>query len=197
MYFVGIHISKYKHDCFIITESGDVVSNHFTIKNNHDGFKAFLTVLNSLDNQEEIRIGFEATAYYTLNPKLFLEKSHYSFMEFNPVLLVKFNKSHILRRTKTDAIDYSSIAHWLMTIDYKPCPTGFYHTYSLKSLTRLRDTLVRQRSFYMVKMTNVLNRIILFLNLKPFFGNRFSKTVEVLLRLPFFRVEKINIRLDI
>ncbi|WP_304509265.1 IS110 family transposase, partial [Anaerotignum sp.] len=104
MYFVGIDISKYKHDCFITTESGDVVFNSFTIKNNHDGFQQLLTVLNSLDYQEHIRIGFEATAHYSLNLKLFLEKAHYSFMEFNPVLLAKFNKSQTLRRTKTDAI---------------------------------------------------------------------------------------------
>lgn len=27
MYFVGINISKYKHDCFIMPETGDVISN--------------------------------------------------------------------------------------------------------------------------------------------------------------------------
>ena len=179
MYFVGIDISKYKHDCFIMTESGDIVSNSFSISNNQDGFQALLTVLNSLDVQQEIRIGFEATAHYALNLKLFLEKAHYSFMEFNPVLLAKFNKSQTLRRTKTDAIDCVSIARWLMTVDYKPYPIGFYHTYSLKSLTRLRDTLVKQRSFYIVKITNVLDHT--FPEFKPFFGNRLSKTALYLL----------------
>ena len=179
MYFVGIDISKYKHDCFIMNEAGDVVSNSFTITNNRDGFQTLLTVLNSLDVQEEIRIGFEATAHYALNLKLFLEKAHYSFMEFNPVLLAKFNKSQTLRRTKTDAIDCASIARWLMTVDYKPYSVGFYHTYSLKSLTRLRDTLVKQRSFYIVKITNVLDHT--FPEFKPFFGNRFSKTALYLL----------------
>ncbi|MGF7145904.1 transposase [Anaerotaenia torta] len=179
MYFVGIDISKYKHDCFITTESGEFVTNSFTIKNNKDGFLELLTVLKALNPQEEIRIGFEATAHYALNLKLFLEKAHYSFMEFNPVLLAKYNKSQTLRRTKTDAIDCSSIARWLMTVDYKPYPVGFYHTYSLKSLTRLRDTLVKQRSFYIVKITNVLDHT--FPEFKPFFHNRFSKTSLYLL----------------
>ncbi|WP_277408186.1 IS110 family transposase [Lacrimispora xylanisolvens] len=179
MYFVGIDISKYKHDCFITTESGHVVCNSFTIKNNHDGFEELLTVLNSLDHQVEIRIGFESTGHYALNLKLFLEKAHYSFMEFNPFLLTQFNKSQSLRRTKTDAIDCASIARWLMTVEYKPHPVGFYHTYSLKSLTRLRDSLVKQRSFYIVKMTNVLDHI--FPEFKPFFSNRFSKTALYLL----------------
>lgn len=179
MYFVGIDISKYKHDCFIMTETGDVISNSFTITNNQDGFQTLLTILNSLDVQDEIRIGFEATGHYALNLKLFLEKAHYSFMEFNPVLLAKFNKSQTLRRTKTDAIDCASIARWLMTVDYKPYPVGFYHTYSLKSLTRLRDSLVKQRSFYIVKITNVLDHT--FPEFKPFFDNHFSKTALYLL----------------
>jgi transposase len=179
MYFVGIDISKYKHDCFITNEAGEVVCNSFTIKNSHDGFEELLSVLNSLDSKEQIRIGFESTGHYALNLKLFLEKAHYSFMEFNPVLLAKFNKSQSLRRTKTDTIDSVSIARWLMTVEYKPYPVGFYHTYSLKSLTRLRNSLVKQRSFYIVKITNVLDHI--FPEFKPFFNNRFSKTALYLL----------------
>ena len=66
-----------------------------------------------------------------------------------------------------------------MTAEYKPSSVGFYHTYSLKSLTRLRDTLVKQRSFYIVKITNVLDHI--FPEFKPFFKNRFSKTALFLL----------------
>lgn len=179
MYFVGIDISKYKHDCFITTESGEFVTNSFSIQNDNNGFLKLLTVLKSLDSNQEIRIGFEATGHYAFNLKLFLEKAHYSFMEFNPVLLAKFNKSQTLRRTKTDAIDCASIVRWLMTVDYKPYPVGFYHTYSLKSLTRLRDTLVKQRSFYIVKITNVLDHT--FPEFKPFFHNRFSKTALYLL----------------
>lgn len=179
MYFVGIDISKYKHDGFIITETGEIVCNPFTIKNDHHGFGELLSILDSLDPKEGIRIGFESTGHYALNLKLFLEKAHYSFMEFNPVLLAKFNKSQTLRRTKTDAIDSIAIARWLMTVEYKPHPIGFYHTYALKSLTRLRDSLVKQRSFYLVKMTNVLDHI--FPEFKPFFKNRFGKTALYLL----------------
>jgi len=189
MYYVGIDISKYKHDCFIITDAGCVVSNPFTIKNNHDGFEELLTVLHSLDSPEEIRIGFESTSHYALNLKLFLEKAHYSFMEFNPVLLAKFNKSQSLRRTKTDAIDCALIARWLMTVEYKPHPTGFYHTYSLKSLTRLRDSLVKQRSFYLVKITNVLDHT--FPEFKPFFDNRLGATALYLLE-NYGTAEKIS-----
>lgn len=179
MFFVGIDISKFKHDCFIVTEVGEIIYDDLTINNNHDGFTRLLSILDSLDHSEEIRIGFESTGHYALNLKLFLEQAHYSFMEFNPVLLSKFNLSQTLRKTKSDAIDCASIARYLMTVEYKPYPLGFYHIYSLKSLTRLRDTLVRQRSFYLVKITNVLDHI--FPEFKPFFKNRLSKTALFIL----------------
>ena len=69
MYFVGIDISKYKHDCCIITDTGHVISTPFTIKNNHDGFDELQMVLQSLDHPDEIRIGFESTGHYALNLK--------------------------------------------------------------------------------------------------------------------------------
>lgn len=179
MYYVGIDVSKYKHDCIVVSNDGEIICDTFSFDNDYDGFQTLSSMLSSLGEHENIRIGFEATAHYTLNLKLFLENAHYSFMEFNPVLLSKFNKSQTLRRTKTDAIDCAAIARWLMTVEYKPHPVGFYHAYSLKSLTRLRDSLVRQRSFYLVKITNVLDHT--FPEFKPFFGNKFSKTAIHLL----------------
>jgi len=179
MYVVGIDISKYKHDCCIIDSDGCILREPFSIANDKSGFTELLKALSSIPEQDDIRIGFEATAHYTLNLKLFLEKAHYSFMEFNPVLLAKFNKSQTLRRTKTDAIDCFAIARWLMTVDYKPHPVGFYHSYSLKTLTRLRDSLVKERSFYLVKITNVLD--VTFPEFKPFFNDRFGATALYLL----------------
>ena len=179
LYFVGIDISKYKHDCCIISAADQQVISKFSFKNNKDGFSELLTVLQSLSDPEDIRIGFESTAHYALNLELFLEKAHHSFMEVNPVLISEYKKSTTLRRTKTDRVDCESIARWLMTVEYKPHSKGFYHAYSLKSLTRLRDRLVRQRSFYLVKITNVLDHT--FPEFKPFFRERFSKTALFLL----------------
>ncbi len=38
MIYVGIDISKYKHDCFIATKN----SIHFSFENNQSGFKTLL-----------------------------------------------------------------------------------------------------------------------------------------------------------
>ena len=179
MYFIGIDISKYKHDCCIISAVDQKVVSKITIKNNKAGFDELLTIIHSLSNPEDIRIGFESTAHYALNLELFLENALLTFMEVNPVLISEYKKSKTLRRTKTDSVDCESIARWLMTVEYKPHSKGFYHAYSLKSLTRLRDKLIRQRSFYLVKITNVLDHT--FPEFKPFFNERLSKTALYLL----------------
>ena len=179
MYFIGIDISKYKHDCCIISAADQQIISKFTITNDKDGFEQLLTALKSLSNPEDIKIGFESTAHYALNLELFLENSILTFMEVNPVLISEYKKSKTLRRTKTDSVDCEAIARWLMTVEYKPHSKGFYHAYSLKSLTRLRDKLIRQRSFYLVKITNVLDHT--FPEFKPFFNERLSKTALYLL----------------
>ncbi len=179
MYFVGIDISKYKHDGCIISAADQKVISKFTVQNDKAGFEQLLTIFNSLSNPQDIRIGFESTAHYALNLELFLENANHSFMEINPVLIKEYKKSTSLRRTKTDSVDCESIARWLMTVEYKPHSRGFYHAYSLKSLTRLRDRLVRQRSFYLVRITNVLDHT--FPEFKPFFHERLSKTALYLL----------------
>ena len=60
MYFFGIDISKYKHDCFTCTETGEVIEENLSFTNTNEGFIQLLNLLKSLDNSQEIRIGFEA-----------------------------------------------------------------------------------------------------------------------------------------
>ena len=59
MYFIGIDISKYKHDCFFSTETNTIFTQNLYFQNNQNGFNEFLKLLISLDNSQEIRIGFE------------------------------------------------------------------------------------------------------------------------------------------
>lgn len=59
-----------------------------------------------------------------------------------------------------------------MTVEYEPHSKGFYYVYSLKSLIRLRNRLVQQRSFYLVNITNVLDHT--FPEFKSFFHERLS-----------------------
>ncbi len=179
MIYIGIDISKYKHDCFICSDTGEVIVENLSFENNEKGFQEFESQLKSYDNSS-VHIGLEATGHYGLNLKLFLEKKGYTFMEFNPLLVKEFCKSLTLRRTKTDKVDANVICQKLMSVPYKPNPNLFYHKYSIKSLTRLRETLIKQRSKHMVQITNVLD--ILFPEFKPFFSNHFSSTSLYILK---------------
>ena len=172
MYYIGIDISKFKHDCAVIDDVGDVVTPSWSFANDHEGFLQFKALLDSFG--PETRIGLESTGHYGTNLKLFLESSGITFMEFNPLLINRFVKSKTLRKTKTDAIDCEMIARYLMTVEYKPYPPSFYHTEKLKSLTRFRDSLIRQRSRQLVELTNILDKV--FPEFKPFFKGRFSAT---------------------
>ena len=168
-YFVGIDIAKYKHDCFIHDHNGEVIHHSFTFSNNQTGFKKLLSVLDSLDKSQKIKIGFEATGHYGSNLKQFLKANNFDFMEINPLLIKQFSKATTLRKTKTDKIDSALISRYLETVDYKPTSNQSYHIQALKSLSRLRDSLVKNRSQIIVRMTVVLD--IIFPEFKPFFDN--------------------------
>ena len=100
-------------------------------------------------------------------------------MEFNPLLISRFVHGKSLRKTKTDSLDAQSIAQYLMTVEYKPYPPSFYHMDQLKSLTRFRDSLVRQHSKQLVELTNILDKV--FPEFKPFFDGKFSGTALYIL----------------
>ena len=178
-YYVGLDLAKYKHDCFVMDENGEVIQDSFSFSNDVIGFNTLLNVLNTLDPNQEKRIGLEATGHYGSNLKIFLEKNDYSFMEINPLLISRFLKATTLRRTKTDKIDAKTIALYLMTVDYKVYPLKSYHLWNLKSLCRSRDSLVKERSLQLVKLTNVLD--LIFPEFKPFFNKSLKSSTALYL----------------
>ena len=178
-YYVGLDLAKYKHDCFVMDENGEVIQDSFSFNNDSIGFNTLLNVLNALDPNQEKRIGLEATGHYGSAIKIFLEKNDYSFMEINPLLISRFLKATTLRRTKTDKIDAKLIALYLMTVDYKVYPLKSYHLRNLKSLCRSRDSLVKERSLQLVKLTNVLD--LIFPEFKPFFNKSLKSSTALYL----------------
>ncbi len=189
MYLIGIDISKYKHDCFIATETGEIIKDVFTFTNNQQGFTEFLDILQDLDLNQTKRIGLEATGHYGRNLKVFLDKHDYTYMEFNPFLVKKFSSGLTLRKTKTDKVDSRLLSLILLSVEYKVYPVKSYHIEEIKSLTRYYKTLVKKRSKEITNLTNILDYI--FPEFKPFFNNKFSKTA--LFILEFYQTpEKIS-----
>lgn len=177
-YFIGIDIAKFKHDCFIMDHNGEVIRKSFSFSNDKEGFNTLLNVLNSLDSNHEKRIGFESTGHYGSSLKIFLERNGYSFMEFNPLLVHRFFKSETLRRTKTDKVDAQKISSYLFTREYKPNPNSSYHLNCLKSLTRTREVLIKERTRHLIHMTNVLDKM--FPEFKSLFSNQGLKSSTAL-----------------
>ena len=100
MYLIGIDISKYKHDCFIATETGEVVHNSFSFDNNSDGFAHFLSILDSLDINQKKRIGMESTGHYGNNLMHFLDEHIFSFMVLILILQKSFAKLALQEKQK-------------------------------------------------------------------------------------------------
>ena len=77
MYYIGIDVSKFKHDCAVIDDSGEVIAPSWSFTNDSEGFSQLKLLLDSLD--AETRIGLESTGHYGMNLKLFLESNNFSF----------------------------------------------------------------------------------------------------------------------
>ena len=177
---IGIDISKKKHDCIVIDDAGVIVRNVFSFNNDRAGFNQFLDMYHSLDPTEIKKIGFEATGHYQDNFKVFLEQSGLSFMELNALLVHKFKNSQTLRGVKTDKTDARLIASYLSSIEFKPYPKISYHTLALRSLCKRHFDLINERTKYLIRITNFLDRT--FPEFKEFInGNTKSKTCMYIL----------------
>ena len=171
-------MSKYKHDFCIISNAGELIVENFSFQNNKIGFQTFLDQLKPY-NKSDIRIAFEATGHYSLNLELFLVNNGFSFMKVNPLIIHQFLKTRSLRRTKTDKADSITIAKYLMSVPYKPNSDLLYTIFTLKSLCRARENLIKERSKFAVLLTNELDKS--FPEIKPFFNNMISTTLLYIL----------------
>lgn len=178
IYYVGIDISKYKHDFCIVSNTGEIIVENSSFENNKKGFQTLLDQLKPYD-KSDVRIAFEATGHYSMNLELFLLDQEYSFMKINPLVIHQFLKARSLRRTKTDKADSLTVASYLLSVPYKPNSSLLYHTYSLKSLCRTREHLIKERSKFAILLTNELDKS--FPELKPFFNNIISTTLLFIL----------------
>jgi transposase len=160
MLYVGIDVSKDKHDCFIASDDGE--SESFVIRNTKAGFLFLLQRIKSFQpkpSSENTKTGLEATGHYSYNITAFLRSVSLSPVVFNPLQTNLYRKANSLRKTKTDKGDARSIAKLLMTGDFKPFMSSSYHTEELKWLTRHRQRLVRQQSVHKVAYARLLNLV--------------------------------------
>lgn len=195
MLYIGVDISKYKHDCIVINDAGVIIRNVFSFDNSRTGFDQFMEMFKSLDPLEIKKIGFETTGHYQDNFKVYLERSGIEFMQLNSLLVHKFKNSQTLRGVKTDKTDARLIASYLSSIEFKPYPKISYHILALRSLCKRHFDLINERTKYLIRITNFLDRT--FPEFKEFIkGNIKSKTCMYILHNYAIPNKIININIQ-
>ena len=66
MYFIGIDISKYKHDCCIISAVDQQIVSKFTITNDKDGFEQLL-LHSGQYKTHRLQSGTDSSTYISLD----------------------------------------------------------------------------------------------------------------------------------
>ncbi len=181
MIYVGIDIAKDKHDCFITNEDGEALYSAFTIANNRKGFDdLYEKILSVAEDASQVKIGLEATGHYSYNLLSYLVNRELQTFVINPLHTSFYRKSLSLRRTKTDSIDAHTIASMLMSdVDLKSYSDTLIRTDELKSLTRYRFDLVRERAKLKTSVSRLVT--ILFPELEKMVSNIHTASIYALL----------------
>jgi transposase len=123
--FIGIDVSKLKHDIAIMNEAKKLVCKTVVIKDDYAGYQYLLRIFNQLQQQYEtnkFHIGLEATSDYWKNIYYFLKQQSEAFVltVLNPVRTKAFAQTE-LRRAKTDPVAAKDIA--LFMVEKQPAPS--------------------------------------------------------------------------
>jgi transposase len=136
MLYIGIDVSKHKHDCFITNEYGEALTDVFTIPNTKEGFLRLISEIKSHQmrpSKANIKVGLEATGHYSDNIIEFLRTNGLPPVILNPLHVSLYRKGQSLRKTKTDKSDARFIAKMLLAESFEPNSQPSYHSDELKS----------------------------------------------------------------
>ena len=183
MVYVGIDVSKDKHDCHILTSNGEVLCDNFSFPNSMEGFNAFMDLITDCCKGDfgNLKVGLEATGHYSKNLLLFLYKSKLFVVVLNPLSVNQSRKAGSLRKTKSDKNDARFIAEMLFTNKSCSYQDQSSDISALKSLTRARYRLVKE----IQPLKNRYRRSVqlLFPELSTFFSSLYLNTVFALLKV--------------
>ena len=124
--FVGIDISKLKHDVAVMDENKELVCKLIVIRESRAGYQYLLDRLDQLKHKHQTNtfyIGMEATGDYWKNLYYFLKNQSENFkvVVINPVRTKAFAKTE-LRRAKTDPVNARDIAQFM--VEKRPQPSA-------------------------------------------------------------------------
>jgi transposase len=158
--FIGIDVSKYKHDLAILNEHVEILSKHFQFANTYQGFQKLKEHLETLEiPTPELHIALEDTGHYADNLVAFLQKVGYPTFTYNPLLIKEFVKSLTLRKSKTDKKDALSIARKLLADPIAERYIVEPQMQELKEMTRYQSRLIHERSKNKTLYVRVLDKV--------------------------------------
>lgn len=161
MFYIGIDVSKDKHDCFCCNDDLQTVFQ-FQFSNDSIGFNQLLEAIKSLDTPfDNIKIALEATGHYSYNITSFILDNSLPLAIINPLHSNLFRKSISLRKTKTDKVDAYVLARMLIAYPDLKFSTSLDDNdiilSELKSLTRFRLALVKNLSKLKTSVSRIIN----------------------------------------
>ena len=165
MIYVGIDIAKQKHFASAMTSDGEVLISPFSFMNDSEGFKLFLSKIESF-GKENLLIGLESTAHYGENLLFFLFDLGYRISLINPIQTATLRKTNI-RKTKTDKVDTLLIIKSMIVNKHRLFSKADVNSLRLKNLCRFRDKIKKSKARLKIQLVTYID--IIFPELQYFF----------------------------
>ena len=181
--YIGIDVSKDKHDICIKNNDGNVLK-HFQIRNNKGDLNKLYTTVNKIKSgigdDTDAFFGMEATGIYSVPLYSALKRDGYLVKLYNPIQTHGYRKIAI-RRTKTDSIDAAIIADMLRHQE-PPVSTAIdnLRLYQLRELCRVRQRNVDKRTKCKIQLVRDLDTV--WPGYKSVIGSVYGKTSIALLK---------------
>ncbi len=165
MIYIGIDIAKLKHFAAAMTADGEVLLPPFGFTNDAEGFKLFLSKIESFDKTNTL-IGLESTAHYAENLICRLFELGFHISVINPIQTSTLRKTNI-RKTKTDKVDCLIIIKSLIVNNHRPYSKADIDSLRLKSLCRFREKIKKAKTKLKIQLVSYVD--IIFPELQYFF----------------------------
>lgn len=179
MYIVGVDIAKRSHEAIVIDTEGNIVKKAFNFKNNSEGFRKFLSILEKIGQPSEFIIGMESTSHYWLALFSQLERKGFKVHVFNPIQSNALRGMYI-RQVKNDEHDSFIIAEVIRFGRYTEGGLPPSKLYELREMCRARFFIVDMVSDLKRKVICILDQV--FPEYEKIFSDIFGLTSSELLR---------------
>ena len=147
--YVGIDVSKRKHDVAIMDDRQHILTPGFVITESAAGFHQLIDRLQQVKQRcgaSRIYVGMEATGDYWKNLYTFVQRrTNWSVTVVNPQQTHHFAISQ-LRRAKTDPVDAMDIARFMNERKPKPTPPEQFGWQLIRDMDKQLLSLIKQRN---------------------------------------------------